>query len=85
MEKINEFNKNIVFVDYKQVYDSVNIRELWKAMIRFGIPQKYVNLVKTCNDKTLLKIHFLQRLSPSFEVNELMRTDAGLYVIPDLV
>jgi len=59
----------MVFVDYKQAYDSVNRQELWKAMILFEIPQKYVNLVKMCNDNTLLKVCFLQRLSPAFEVN----------------
>jgi len=71
MEKYYEFDKDLymVFVDYKQAYDSVNIQELWKAMILFGIPQKYVNLVKKCNHKTLLKVRFLQRLSPAFEVN----------------
>jgi hypothetical protein len=57
MEKYNEFedqykNLYIVFVDYKQTYDSVNRKELWKAMILFGIPQKYVNLVKMYNDNT---------------------------------
>jgi len=46
-----------------KLYDSVNRKEL------FGIPQKYVNLVKMCNDKTLLKVRFLHRLSPAFEVN----------------
>lgn len=35
MEKHQEFNKDlyIVLVNYKQAYDSVNKRELWKAMI----------------------------------------------------
>ncbi|XP_025414395.1 uncharacterized protein LOC112686379 [Sipha flava] len=47
MEKY-ECDKDLymVFVDYKQAYESVNRKELWKAMILFGIPQKYVNLVK---------------------------------------
>lgn len=51
----------MIFVDYKQAYDSVNRQELWKTIIHFGIPQKYIKLVKMCNDKTLLKVHFLQR------------------------
>jgi sorting nexin-29 len=74
MEKY-ECDKDLymVFVDYKQAYESVNRKELWKAMILFGIPQKYVNLVKMCNVKTLLNVRFLQRLSPAFEVNSGLR------------
>lgn len=75
MEKYYEFNKDLymVLVDYKQANDSVNRQELWKA-ISFGIPQKYINLVQMCNDKTLFKVRFLQRLSP-----------AGKYFISDFV
>lgn len=47
----------------------MNRQKLRKAIIRFGNPQKYVNVVKMCNHKTLLKVLFLQRLSPAFEVN----------------
>jgi sorting nexin-29 len=80
MEKYYKFDKDLylVFVDYKQAYESVNRKELWKAMILFGIPQKYVNLVKMCNDKTLLKVHYLQRLSLAFEVNSGLRQEDAL-------
>lgn len=68
----------MVFIDYKQAYDSVNRQKLWKAMIFFGIPQKYTNLVKMCNDKTLFKVRFLQRLSSAFEVNSGLRQGDAL-------
>ncbi|KAL4100839.1 hypothetical protein QTP88_020868 [Uroleucon formosanum] len=43
MEKYYEFDMDLymIFVDYKQAYDSVNRQELWKAMLHFGIPKKY--------------------------------------------
>lgn len=51
-------------------------------MIHFGNPQKYVNLVKMCNDKTLLKVRFLQRLSPAFDVNSGLRQgDTNVYTL----
>lgn len=55
MEKHYEFNKDLymVFVDYRQAYDSIHREELWKAMISFGIPKKYVDMVKLCNAKTI--------------------------------
>lgn len=69
----------MVFVDYKQVDDSINRWGLWKAMVHFRIPKKYINLVKMCsNDKALLKVRFLQRLSPAFEVNSGMRQGDAL-------
>lgn len=68
MEKDYEFNKNpyIITVDYKQANDSVNRQELWETMMSFGIPQKNISLVKMCKNKTLLKLLFLQVLSPAF-------------------
>ena len=57
MEKHHKFNKDLymVFIDYKQAYDSINIEELWKAIISFGIPKKYVDMIKLCNAKMYLK------------------------------
>lgn len=49
----------MIYVDYKQAYDYVNRQELWELMINLRIPQKYINLVKMCNDKTLFKVCFL--------------------------
>ncbi|KAL4103343.1 hypothetical protein QTP88_018720 [Uroleucon formosanum] len=80
MEKYYEFDMDLymIFVDYKQAYDSVNRQELWKAMLHFGIPKKYVNLVNMCNNKTVLKVRFLQTLSPAFEVNSGLRQGDAL-------
>lgn len=67
----------MVFIDYKQAYDSINREELWKAMISFGIPKKYVDLVKLCNNKTVFKVKCLGELSLEFKVNsELRQGDA---------
>lgn len=40
MEKSYEFAKDLhmVFVDYKQAYDSINRRKLWKILKDFGLP-----------------------------------------------
>lgn len=55
-EKHYEYNKNLhlVFVDFKQAYDSISRNKLWKTMENFGIPQKYIALVKMCNINTNL-------------------------------
>lgn len=75
MEGHYEFNKDIytVFIDYKQVYDSLNREELWKTTINFDIQKKYVNMVKICNEKIVFKVKFLGELSLEFEINSGVR------------
>lgn len=70
MSKYYEFGKDLhlVFVDYKQAYDSVDREELWKALVILGIPKKYVNLIKACYEKTLCRVRYLQGISDPFEV-----------------
>ncbi|KAL4113759.1 hypothetical protein QTP88_017332 [Uroleucon formosanum] len=70
MSKYYEFGKDLhlVFVDYKQAYDSVEREELWKTLIILGIPKKYVKLIKARYEKTLCKVCYLQGISDPFEV-----------------
>ncbi|KAL4084839.1 hypothetical protein QTP88_027723 [Uroleucon formosanum] len=70
MSKYYEFGKDLhlVFVDYKQAYDSVDREELWKTLVILGIPKKYVKLIKACYEKTLCKVCYLQGISDPFEV-----------------
>lgn len=54
MEKYYEFgvDLHLVFIDYKQVFDSNNRGELWKGLNILGVPEKYVNIIKMCSEKT---------------------------------
>jgi 7-cyano-7-deazaguanine synthase in queuosine biosynthesis len=47
MEKHYEYAKDLhmVFVDYKQAYDSVNREKLWEVLKTFGIPLKIIKMV----------------------------------------
>lgn len=80
MEKHYEFGKYLymVFVDYKQVYVSINREELWNTLIYFGLPKKYVNMVKLCNYKTECKMKFLGECSSAFKVNSGLRQEDAL-------
>lgn len=42
MEKCYEYNQDLfmLFVDYKQAYDSIKRESLWKAMEKLGVQQK---------------------------------------------
>jgi hypothetical protein len=53
MEKSYEFTKDLhmVFIDYKQAYDSIDRERLWKILKNFGLPTKLINMIKLCNRK----------------------------------
>lgn len=69
MEKCYELNKDlhILFVDFKQTYDSIGREQLWIALRNFGIPRKLVRLVQICNQQTYCKMHFMGETSEAFE------------------
>jgi sorting nexin-29 len=47
-EKAQEFGiyLNLLFIDFKQVYDTVDRKCLFEVLKEFGIPKKLVNLIK---------------------------------------
>jgi len=70
MSKYYEFGKNLhlIFVDYKQVYDSVDRKEIWKILAILGIPKNYMNLIKACYGKILCRVRYFQAISDPFKV-----------------
>jgi hypothetical protein len=80
MSKYYEFGKDLhlVFVNYKQVYDSVDKEELWKALVILGISKKYVNLIKACYEKTLCRVCYMQGISDPFEVKSGLKQEETL-------
>lgn len=58
IEKYHEYNKELhmVFVDFKQAYDSINRDQLWIALANLGIPNKLIRMIKICNSNTLCKV-----------------------------
>lgn len=69
LEKYYEFDKEIyVFVNFKQVYDSVLREELWNFLRRVSIPQKYINLLKMCNNYMVCKARLAKEVTQPFKV-----------------
>jgi sorting nexin-29 len=75
MEKHYEYTKDlhIVFVDYKQDYDSVDWGRPWEALRAFGIPMKIIKMVKLCNSKTYSRVKFGNELSMAFKIKSGLR------------
>lgn len=80
MEKYYEFDKDLhmIFIDFKQAYDSIDREQLWIVLQNFGLPKKLVNLVKSCNSNTTCKVRFLGRESGDFEVKSGLRQGDAL-------
>ncbi|KAL4100675.1 hypothetical protein QTP88_020709 [Uroleucon formosanum] len=80
MAKFYEFDKelHLIFIDYKQAYDSINRDKLWEALEILGIPKKYVSLIKGCNNRTVCRVRFLQEMSETFEVKSGLRQGDAL-------
>jgi len=49
-EKSHEFDKDIqlLFVDFKAAYDSINRNKLWNVICDLGIPEKLMRLIRAC-------------------------------------
>jgi len=58
----------MVFVNFKQAYDSINRDQLWIALANLGIPNKLIRMIKICNSNTLCKVRCQGELSPHFQV-----------------
>jgi len=48
MEKNYEFHQDLffLFIDYKQVYDSIIRESLWSVMLQFGIQEKLIKVIR---------------------------------------
>lgn len=68
-EKHLEYNKPLylLFIDFKQAYNSIKRKSLWKIMKKFGVPSKLMRMVNTCIGVSRYKIKFGNNNSEEFE------------------
>ena len=70
-EKIWEYNQSVhyLFTDFQKAYDSIHRDTLWECMEEFKIPNKLINLCRTCVQKTRIAVIIEGTLS-SFSENK---------------
>jgi len=68
----------MVFIDFKQAYDSINRNQLWIALEDFGLPSKLVRLIRNCNSNTFCRVRYLGETSTQFEVRNGLRQGNAL-------
>ena len=59
----------MAFVDYEKAFDSVHRPILWKVLRHYGIPHKYISLIKTIHEHSRCKVNVNGVLSNEFAVN----------------
>jgi hypothetical protein len=60
----------IKFVDYERAFDSLDRVMLWKLLTHFGVPHKFVKLIRnSCEWMSCREVHE-EQLTESFRVNE---------------
>ena len=66
-----------LFTDFKKTYDSVRREVLYNILIEFGIPMKWVRLIKMCLNETYNTVWVGKPLSNMFPIrNGLKQGDA---------
>jgi hypothetical protein len=63
----------IVFLDIRAAFDSVDRTVLWNCLMRNGVPEKYINILKSLYLHTSAQVRAYGQLSPSFEVSSGVR------------
>jgi hypothetical protein len=65
-----EYNGKVclLFIDFKNAYDSVRKEALYNILIEFGIPRKLVGLIKMCLNETYSRVRTGKNLSEMFTV-----------------
>jgi hypothetical protein len=79
LEKKWEYNGMVhqLFIDFKEVYDSVKREVLYNILLEFGVPKKLVRLIKICLNETCSKLCVGKLLSDKFPIqNGLKQGDA---------
>jgi len=67
-----------LFIDFKQVYDSVRKEVLYNILIEFGIPMKLVRLIKLCLTETYNTVQVGKSLSNMFSVRNVLKQGDAL-------
>ena len=58
----------INFIDYQKAFDSLDRNAMWKILAHYGIPKKFIDLIKCMYDDQKVRVLFKGKLSAEFLV-----------------
>ena len=56
------------FIDYQKAFDSIDRTTLWKILAYYGVPEKFIEIIKSLYSEQEVKILFKGKLSEAFKV-----------------
>jgi sorting nexin-29 len=71
----------LLFVDFKQAFDSVNRKKLIEVMNKMGIPHKIIRMVEMTMNHTKAKAKIRNKLSETFEFSAGVKQGDGLSAV----
>jgi hypothetical protein len=79
-EKHNEhgLDLHMLFIDFKQAFDSINRERLLGAMDRMRTPQKLIRLIRMTMGQTKARVKNDQQISAPFKFNKGIKQGDGL-------
>ena len=80
VEQSLEFDSSLYinFVDYEKAFDSLDRDTLWKLLQHYGIPEKFITLIRNTYDGMTCKVTHAGRLTESFQVKTGVRQECLL-------
>jgi hypothetical protein len=78
----NGLDLHMIFIDFKQAFDSVNRERMFGAMDRIGIPKKLIRLIRMTMCPTKARVNIGIQISAHFEFNKGVKQGDGLSTTP---
>lgn len=69
---------HVLFIDFRQAFDSVNGEKLFEIMYEYGIARKLIHLIQISINNTEAKVKVGNKLGKEFEFNKEVRQGDGL-------
>ena len=84
VEKAIEHNTKLfmLFIDLQKAYDSVPREALWRVLIKYGVPQSMLNVIRSLHDCMSAEVTVDGQVAPQFEVCNGLRQ--GCVIAPTL-
>ena len=59
----------MLFIDFEKAFDSIHRPTLWRVLRSYGLPCKYVNLIKNIHESSRCQVNVDGELSPEFNIS----------------
>ncbi|RUS68423.1 hypothetical protein EGW08_023815 [Elysia chlorotica] len=67
----------MTFVDFQKAFDSVDREVIWKLMQYYGIPHKFINIIRRLYENSTCQVIHDGKLTDPFKVETVMKVETG--------